>query len=142
MEPAVKTYQCETLGDGPAREALLCELECQLNQNGWSSSDIFGMQMVLEESVSNAYRHGNRNGELGNVLIQWQVSPGRFSAEIRDQGTGFDESQVPNPIEPENLDQLSGRGLLLMRGYMDSVEYKEGGRVVEMRKNRDVPTSE
>lgn len=142
MGDAAETFELVTLGDGKARETLLSELETQLQRSGWTASEIFGMQMAIEESVSNAYRHGNQNGSLGSVTIRWQVSAEEFSAQIRDEGQGFDESGVPDAMAPENLEQLSGRGLLLMRGYMDEVEYKDGGCMVEMRKTRQTATTE
>ena len=66
-----------TKGDGKARKSLLGLLENKLTDLGWSSGDIFGIQMAVEESVSNAYSHGNKNGDLGNVEIKWKVTARR-----------------------------------------------------------------
>lgn len=141
MRDAGESFELVTLGDGRAREDLLEKIEQQLIQYGWSPSEIFGMQMVIEESVSNSYHHGNQDGALGNVTIRWHVSARDFSLQVQDNGQGFDEAAVPDPVSPENLEKLSGRGLLLMRGYMDDVEYKDGGRKVVMRKTRQPTTS-
>jgi len=131
----------QTSGDGASREHVLGQLEAQLADHAWSTSEIFGMQMAVEESLSNAYRHGNKNGELGDVEIRWKITPEEFSIEIKDHGEGFSVDTVPNPVATENLEALSGRGLLLMRNYMDVVDFLDGGRRVVMRKTRPAPSS-
>lgn len=135
------SFEIVTPGDGKSREFVLDRLEAQLVEREWSSSEVFGLQMAVEESISNAYRHGNHNGEKGDVEIRWEVSVDDFVIEVKDNGDGFSEDSVPDPTAMENLEKLSGRGLLLMRNYMDAVEYSDGGRVVVMRKKRVVQTS-
>ena len=61
----------------------------------------------------------------------------RFS--VRDEGPGFDPAAVPDPTDPEFLDRPSGRGMLLMRSFMDEVAYSENGRQVTMIKNAPSP---
>lgn len=53
---------------------------------------------------------------------------------VRDEGTGFDPSALPDPTDPANLDKSSGRGVLLMRTFMDRVDYNEVGNVVTLTK--------
>lgn len=55
---------------------------------------------------------------------------------IRDEGNGFDPSALPNPTDPSNLDRVSGRGLLLIRTFMDGVEHNETGSQITMTKRR------
>jgi serine/threonine-protein kinase RsbW len=62
------------------------------------------------------------------------VSSSRIKIRIKDQGQGFDISRVDNPTKGEALMRSSGRGIYLMNSIMDSVRYKEGGRVVEIEK--------
>ena len=137
-----ESFELVTLGDGKARETLLDQLSEHLTEYGWTASEIFGMQMAIEESVSNAYHHGNQQGTLGDVTIRWHVSAESFSVEVNDNGHGFDAQGVPDPVAPENLEEQGGRGLLLMRGYMDNVEYADGGRKVLMQKTRRSTTSD
>lgn len=125
-----------TLGDGTAREALLDQLSGELSVRGWSSQDIFGLQMAVEESVANAYRHGNLEGQRGNVEIHWSISADAFQIAISDQGLGFDAETVPDPTDIENLEEMSGRGLLLMRNFMTEVDFRDGGRTVFMKKSK------
>lgn len=136
-----ESFETQTLGDGASREKVLGQLEGQLNDHDWSTSEIFGMQMAVEESLSNAYRHGNKNGELGEVEIRWKISSDEFTIEVKDNGEGFSVDAVPDPIAPENLESVNGRGLLLMRNYMDVVDFLDGGRRVVMRKTRPTAAS-
>jgi serine/threonine-protein kinase RsbW len=58
---------------------------------------------------------------------------------VRDHGEGFDPSQLPDPLDPNNLLNPSGRGIFYMRTFMDEVEYSthpEGGSIVRMTKNK------
>ena len=135
------SFETRTAGDGASREQLLEKLEGQLTEYAWSTSEIFGMQMAVEESLSNAYRHGNKNGELGDVEIRWEITPEAFTIEVKDNGEGFSVNAVPDPVAPENLEDLSGRGLLLMRNYMDVVDFLDGGRRVVMQKTRPTAAS-
>ena len=125
-----------TLGDGQARASLMEKISTKLAQTGWPDKDIFGIQMAVEESVSNAFRHGNLNGERGEVEIGWKVTESDFMMEVRDHGEGFDESEIPDPTDFANLENLTGRGLLLMRNYMNEVSFRDGGCTVVMRKSR------
>ena len=56
---------------------------------------------------------------------------------IRDEGPGFDPSQLPDPTDPSNLDRVSGRGLLLIRTFMDKVHHNKEGNQITMIKRRD-----
>lgn len=126
----------EIVGDGKSRTNLLERFAEDLNRLNWPSSDVFGIQMAVEESVSNAYRHGNDDGQRGNVSLAWRISEHEFVLEVRDHGDGFDETKVSDPRDPENLESMTGRGLLLIRNFMDDVTYRDGGRTVTMLKKR------
>ena len=134
--------QLNTRGNGECRVELLATLQEQLDGLGWSASDTFSIQLAVEEAVANAYRHGNQEGQRGDVNLRWEISESSFVMEVRDQGDGFDESDVPNPTDVENLEKLSGRGLLLMRSYMSAVEFGDGGRLVVMRKSKSEPAAD
>ncbi len=126
-----------TRGDGKSRVALLEELCEVLERLEWPTADVFGIQMAVEEAVSNAYQHGNLEGKLGDVELQWLIDANTFHFEVRDQGQGFDESIVPDPTDAENLEKLTGRGLLLMRKFMTAVKFEDGGRLVVLQKTRN-----
>lgn len=136
MGTASDPVRLQTLGNGTERMSLMDRLAVELAAHGWDSNEVYGVQMAMEEAVSNAYRHGNENGERGNVDLSWQTTDTEFVMHVSDQGDGFDDSEVPDPTAPENLEKASGRGLLLMRHYMDEVNFRDGGRTVVMRKLR------
>ena len=138
MGNASEPVQLQMLGNGKERMSLMDRLADELTSNGWDSNEVYGVQMAMEEAVSNAYRHGNHNGERGNVDIHWHTTAADFVMHVSDQGDGFDDADVPDPTAPENLEKMSGRGLLLMRHYMDEVDFRDGGRTVVMRKQRCV----
>ena len=141
MSDARNPVRITTVGNGQARMSLMDRLASELSDCGWNADDVYGVQMAIEEAVSNAYRHGNQNGERGEVEISYETSAGEFLMEVRDQGEGFNESDIPDPTAIENLEKTSGRGLLLMRHYMSEVNFRDGGRTVVMRKRRDAEGS-
>ena len=68
--------------------------------------------------------------------VACRLTPDRLRIEITDEGKGFDHSHVPNPTAPENLEAPCGRGIMLMRSFMNRVEYEESGTRVVMEKDR------
>jgi serine/threonine-protein kinase RsbW len=90
--------------------------------------------LACDEALTNAIIHGNKSEADKKVSVHIYVSSSRFKMRVKDQGAGFDVDKVADPLEGENVMRSSGRGIYLMRSIMDSVKYKEGGRVVELEK--------
>lgn len=90
--------------------------------------------LACDEAITNAIIHGNRSNPDKKVSIQIYVSPNRFRIRVRDEGEGFKVEKVADPTHGEALLRSSGRGVYLMRNIMDSVEFKDDGRVVELEK--------
>jgi len=117
--------------------------------------------VALEEALTNALYHGNL--EVGSELrgeddrayfalvesrrrqapyqhrhihVEAALSREQATVTIRDEGSGFDPAAIPDPTDPENLEKASGRGVLLMRTFMDEVAYNEVGNAVTMIKRR------
>lgn len=105
-----------------------------LTELDWQKTDLFGVHMALEESISNAIRHGNKEDPSKRVRVECQLSPDRFWAKVCDEGEGYDPGQIPDCCEDENLEATGGRGLTLIRAYMTSVEHSPCGRCVTMEK--------
>lgn len=114
-----------------AEQILLDEIE----RYGYSESAAFAIKLALEEALNNAIRHGNGcdNGKL--VELQYDVDADRTVITITDQGDGFDPGTVPDPTTDENLEKPCGRGIMLMRAYMDEVRYNDKGNQVHMVKH-------
>jgi serine/threonine-protein kinase RsbW len=115
---------------------LVEEIAVQLEVLGWGAQDSFGVQMALEEALTNAIRHGNRMDTSKAVRLACHADDRQVEIEIADEGPGFRPEEVPDATAPENLEKPSGRGILLMRAYMDQVEHAGAGNIVVMRKQR------
>lgn len=92
------------------------------------------LPMVLDEALSNAIAHGNKGNENLKVHVRIYISSKRIKVQIEDQGEGFIPDYVDDPTDQENLYKGSGRGIYLMKELMDSVVFKNGGRLVEVEK--------
>jgi serine/threonine-protein kinase RsbW len=107
-----------------------------LKELGWDRRDLFGVELALEESLTNAIRHGNKLDESKPVEVECKASPQRLWLRVRDQGRGFHPNHVPDCTADENLECPGGRGLALIKAYMTRVEYNKRGNCVTMEKNR------
>ena len=108
-----------------------------LQEKKWPEEDVMAVELALQEAVANAIRHGCR----GDASKQLQCSvacdeSGEVVITVRDPGTGFDHTAVPNPLEASNILKPSGRGIFLISGLMDQVSYADGGRELQMRKKK------
>ena len=106
----------------------------------WQEADLFGVHMALEESISNAIRHGNKEDPTKQVHVECQLSADRFWAKICDEGQGYDPGCVPDCRSPENLEAPGGRGLALICAYMTSVEHSDFGKCLTIEKKLGVAT--
>ena len=97
--------------------------------------------VAIRESVINAIKHGNRNDSTKHVFVEFEArteAPApELSIRVRDQGQGFDPDTLADPLAPENLLKSSGRGIFLIRNFMDDVQLQrapEGGMEIRMVK--------
>jgi serine/threonine-protein kinase RsbW len=89
---------------------------------GFDEEDRHKIDMAVHESVINAIWHGNKNDPSKHVWLRFEIYSDRLEIRIRDQGNGYDPSQLPDPLADENLLNVSGRGIFLVRTFMD--EYR------------------
>ena len=101
---------------------------------GYCESAAFAIKLALEEALTNAVRHGNRCDPTKRVTVRYEVTPERTQIEICDEGCGFQPDTVPDPTTPENIDRPFGRGIMLMRAYLDEIEYGGCGNIVRLVK--------
>jgi serine/threonine-protein kinase RsbW len=96
--------------------------------------------VAVRESVINAIKHGNRNDASKRVFVDFETEPHavpELTIRVRDEGEGFDPEQLADPLAPENLLKASGRGIFLIRNFMDYVQLRrapEGGMEIRMTK--------
>ena len=98
--------------------------------------------MAVRETVINAITHGNKSDAAKLVFIDFTAVPGEHPKDllvrVRDQGTGFDPDSLSDPLTAENVLKASGRGIFLIRQFMDEVTIQragEGGMEVRMVKH-------
>ena len=99
------------------------------------------VSVAIRESVINAIKHGNRNDATKHVFVDFETSTPTGGSEltirVRDQGEGFEPEEVADPLAPENLLKSSGRGIFLIRNFMDDVRLRrapQGGMEISMTK--------
>jgi len=108
----------------------------ELDKHGYDEAAAFAVKLALEESLNNAIKHGNGLDPEKTITIEYQVDSEQVRVVIADQGPGFDPADVPDPRADENIEKPCGRGIMLMRAYMDTVCYSMCGNRVEMVKCR------
>lgn len=114
-----------------------------VEKHQFEAQSAFAIKLALEEALINAIKHGNKLDAAKNVHVEANLGPDEAEIIIEDEGPGFERQCVPDPTAEENLDKCSGRGILLMEAYMDSVEYSKKGRRVRMiKKNGDAQSSD
>jgi serine/threonine-protein kinase RsbW len=101
---------------------------------GYSPSAIFAIKLAIEEGLTNAIKHGNRFDPAKVVQVRYEIDNSRAVITITDQGSGFNPAAVPDPTTDENLEKPSGRGIMLMRAYMDKVVFNRQGNQVRLIK--------
>jgi len=82
-----------------------------------------GLMLSVTEATTNAIKHANKSDESKLVKINVNVKGRKVIISVKDEGIGFDPQKIPDPTEPENLLKDSGRGVYLMRFYMDDLKY-------------------
>ncbi len=80
--------------------------------------------LALSEASSNAIKHGNKSNPDKFIEIAIEITPELIDVKIKDEGKGFNPNEVPNPTEPENLLKESGRGLFIIKAFVDDFSYE------------------
>lgn len=122
--------------DTSAGQAVQERIVQRLEELQFSTRDVFGVRLALEEALVNAIKHGNHMDPAKTVRVEWSISQEFVRVVIEDQGIGFQPEAVPDPTEEENLERPCGRGIMLMRAFMSHVEYQGRGNVLVLEKRR------
>jgi len=124
----------------PATQRLEVTLETQLESvdlaesivmrvaeaAGFGEDDIHKLGMAVREGVVNAYNYGNAQDPQKKIQLVVEFEPERMVVHIVDEGRGFELADVPDPLAEENLLRTSGRGIFLMRAFMDELAVRRG----------------
>jgi serine/threonine-protein kinase RsbW len=123
--------------DAGAISGVVDRVGRELEEREWRRDDIAAVQIALTEALANAVRHGCRGDISKRVQCSVDcVESNEVVIVVRDSGGGFDPRRLPDPLDPANAFKSSGRGIFLMRVFMDEVVFGNGGREVQMRKRK------
>jgi len=100
---------------------------------GFDDEEIMKISMAVREAAVNAVLHGNAYDPTKKVTLAFERTPHDLVIVIRDQGKGLDASKIPDPLAPDNLMKTSGRGIFLIRSFMDVVEILPSQTGTELR---------
>jgi serine/threonine-protein kinase RsbW len=90
---------------------------------GLNDDQLSVLLLAVTEATTNAIIHANKCDASKLVSIRAHIEDSKLIVNVKDQGKGFDPAKIPDPTEPENLLKDSGRGVYLMKVYMDDVKY-------------------
>lgn len=105
-------------------------------RRGYGEAEVFAIKLALEEVLVNAIKHGNKYDPSKTIQVDHEIDEHRVVITITDEGKGFCPSNVPDPTADENLEKPCGRGLMLMRAFMDEVVYNDRGNQVRLCKRK------
>jgi serine/threonine-protein kinase RsbW len=93
---------------------------------GFCEEEIHKIGMAVREAVINAYNYGNRQDRRKKIVLTVEFETDQMVVRVLDEGSGFDMGEVPDCLAEENLLRTSGRGLFLMRAFMDEFAVQRG----------------
>lgn len=127
---------CVVRSDLRSIEAPKRKILDAVREHHYDESALFALQLALEEALTNAVKHGNCCDPDKSVTVRFCVDDQRAVVVVRDEGEGFEPEEVPDPTQPDRLPVPNGRGIMLLRAYMDEIEYRDRGRELYMVKVR------
>ncbi|WP_242967918.1 ATP-binding protein [Tepidibacter mesophilus] len=95
------------------------------------SHDCFDIKLILTESLTNAFKHGNNSDNYKPIYLRYIYNNMNIEFEIEDCGNGFKSLSIPNKLSDENLLNDSGRGLFLIECIADNIEFKENKLIIQ-----------
>jgi len=105
----------------------------EVSEEARINSEVYGKMLIATvEAVNNAIVHGNKEDESKSVKVDFVVEEDSVSIFIEDDGPGFNFYNVPDPTTPENIENIHGRGVYLMKHLADDVIFHGNGNKVEI----------
>ena len=111
-------------------------VESAVRISGASEDEQIDLMVAVMEALNNAIDHGNGEDASKKVHLKIDIHPASITVWVQDEGRGFDPNVAPDPLAQENLMNNSGRGLMMMRAFMDEVDLmpSQTGTLVKMIK--------
>jgi serine/threonine-protein kinase RsbW len=92
-------------------------------QSGFDPDECGRIGIAVREATINAILHGNQYDPAKRVTVSFESTPESLTIAVRDEGPGLDPATIPDPLAPENFLKSSGRGIFLIRAFMDEVGF-------------------
>jgi len=92
--------------------------EVNLNKDKYNN-----LALSFSEALSNSITHGNKLDKSKKVLLTIKVNETKMTVIIKDQGKGFDPNTIPDPTKPENILKDNGRGIHIMKSFLDDLKF-------------------
>jgi serine/threonine-protein kinase RsbW len=115
----VETVMESTLESVDAAEVLVLKVA---EEGGFEEEDLHKIGMAVREAMVNAVVHGNRYNLKKKVHLGVMLQGEQLLVTVADEGEGFEPKELPDPLAEENLLRQSGRGLLLIRAFVDEFD--------------------
>lgn len=129
-------YKSVTIGSDIVNLRKIEEFVEEVSPEFGIGKETFGEVLVaVMEAVNNAINHGNKGNKEKVVDVLFEKNGDILEVIVTDEGEGFRPELVPDPTRPENIENISGRGIFLMRKLSDGIEFNEKGNSVTMRFN-------
>lgn len=95
------------------------------------------LMLLLSEAVTNAIEHGNQSDASKKVDVHIRINNKSISTTVTDEGGGFDPTDVKDPLKEENLLDVGGRGIFLIKELSDGIEFDDDGRTIRFEIHRE-----
>lgn len=106
----------------------------EVSEKARINSEVYGKMLIATvEAVNNSIVHGNKEDESKKVKVDFVINEDAISIYIEDEGPGFNFDHVPDPTTPDNIENIHGRGVYLMKHLADDVIFHGNGNRVEIK---------
>jgi len=132
--PYVTVVIKNTLSAAKESERIILDL---VEKRGYRSDASFAIRLALEEALTNAIKHGNKSDPNKYLTIRYSIGPQDAIIYVADEGAGFAPGEVPDCTAPDRISLPDGRGIMLMKAYLDEVAYSKRGSEIKLLKRND-----
>lgn len=116
--------------------------EQQAVRAGIAEDERYQVSMAVREAAVNAVMHGNAYDPAKKITLSFENDGTSLIIRITDEGEGIDPERLPDPLAPENILRGSGRGIFLIRSFMDEVQFRKLGPGTELTLIKRLPARE
>ena len=130
--PSRKIDACSVIIENKSSQAegVIGKILSKMEALKFSKDDIFAVHLGLEEAFINCLKHGNKSNPQKKITIEYHIEPEKAVVSLTDEGEGFKPDAIPDPTEGSNIYKTSGRGLFLIRSFMDKIVFNKKGNCI------------